>query len=179
MKKPSEASRLKFAVQNAPEGCLVYVAKESARHFAAPPRDGLTYVVEDINRKGVHHWTCPDGSYERLEKRVYPYKVPGLRLTFHEKNVKGKRSKKNASRVASDFGTGVAVQGAVDAPPAICLIDIHRVMRITGFKKSFIYEQVDFPQPVRLGTTQRSSVRWVEQEIFQWVNSLLIKRQSH
>lgn len=178
MKKPSEASRLKFAVQNAPEGCLVYVTKESARLFAAPPSDGRTYVVEDINRKGVHHWTCPDGSYERLEKRVYPYKVPGLRLTFHEKNVKGKRAKKNGSRVASDFGTGVAVRGAADAPPAICLIDIHRVMRITGFKKSFIYEQVDFPQPVRLGTSRRSSVRWVEMEIFAWVNALISKRTN-
>lgn len=111
MKKSSEASRLKFVIQNAPEGCLVYVAKESARHFTAPPRDGRTYVVEDINRKGVHHWTCSDGSYERLEKHGYPNKVPGLRLTFHEKNVKGKRSKKNASRVASDFGTGLAQSG--------------------------------------------------------------------
>jgi predicted DNA-binding transcriptional regulator AlpA len=157
---------------------MIFIGADYAQHFKSVPKDGHTYIVEDPLRKHVHHWTRPDGSYERIEKRAYPYKAAGLPLTFHEKKVKGKRAKKNGLRVASDFGTGVAVRGAADAPPSICLIDIHRVMRITGFKKSFIYEQVDFPQPVRLGTSRRSSVRWVEVEIFAWVNALMSKRSN-
>lgn len=176
MKFSKEAARLKTAVQNAPVGCLVYVAKQYAKHFTTPPRDGHTYVVEDPQRQGVHHRTNPDGTYECMEKRVYPYKVPGLPLTHHAKRVKGKKTKKKGSRLASDFGNGVTVQGAFDAPPEISLIDINRVMRISGFKTSFIYAQADFPRPVKLGESRRSPVRWIEAEVVAWIQALVYKR---
>ena len=179
MNKSSEASRLKTAIQRTPKDCVVLVAKEYARYFAVPPRDGRTYVVEDPHRKGVHHWTYPDGAYSCHEKITYPYKVPGLPLTHYGKRVKCKPTmKKKGSRVASDYAAGVLVQGASEVPPAISLIDINRVMRITGFKTSFIYERADFPQPVKLGETPRSPVRWIEAEILSWCDALVSKRNT-
>lgn len=179
MKKSSEASRLKSAIQQGPKDCVVLVAKEYARYFAVPPRDGRTYVVEDPHRKGVHHWTYPDGTYSCHEKITYPYKVPGLPLTHYGKRVKGKPTKRKGSRFARDFGMGVTVQGASATPPALSLIDINRVMQISGFKTSFIYERADFPKPVKLGETPRSPVRWIEAEIYSWCEALISKRNTN
>lgn len=177
MKHSNEAARLKTAVQNAPAGCMVYVAKQYATYFTSPPCDGRTYMVEDLRRHGILHVTYPDGTYERREVGVCRNNnLPGQWKKPHDKRAKRKWLMKKGSRLACDFGTGMAVPGATDTPPAFCLIDIHRVMRITGFKKSFIYEQVDFPEPVRLGTSRRSSVRWVEAEILAWVSALMSKR---
>lgn len=179
MKKTNEASRLKLIVRAAPENCMVFVSAEHAQHFKSVPKDGRTYVVADPLRKQVLHWTYPDGTYARVEKPVYPVTVPELLLTIREKRVKGQpRRKKKRSRIADDFGVETPVQHQSDDPPAICLIDIKRVMRITGFKKSFIYEQPDFPAPVRLGTSQRSAVRWVDAEVCLWVQKLIAKRQQ-
>ena len=179
MNKSSEASRLKSNIQRTPKDYVVYVAKEHARHFAVPPSDGHIYVVEDPRRRGVLHWTHPDGTYACHEKRTYPYKVPGLPLTHYGKRVKSKPTKRKGSRFARDFGMGANVQGASDAPPVISLIDINRVMRITGFKTSFIYERADFPKPVKLGETPRSPVRWLESEVFAWCETLLSKRDTN
>lgn len=180
MKKSNEASRLKLVVRAAPENCMVIVSPEYAQYFKSVPKDGRTYVVADPLRKQVMHWTYPDGTYARVEKPVYPVTVPELLLTIREKRVKGQpRRKKKRSRIADEFGAESTVQRQSDDPPTICLIDIKRVMRIAGFRKSFIYEQLDFPAPVRLGTSQRSAVRWVEAEIYQWVNALAEKRMTN
>lgn len=179
MNKSSEASRFKTAIQRTPQDYVVYVAKEHARHFAVPPSDGHIYVVEDPRRRGVLHWTHPDGTYACLEhKRTYPYKAPGLPLTFHEKRVKGKPTKKKGMRFARDFSRGVTVQNESDTPPALSLIDINRVMQISGFKTSFIYERADFPKPVKLGKTPRSPVRWIEAEVYSWCEALISKRNN-
>jgi predicted DNA-binding transcriptional regulator AlpA len=163
MKESNEAERLKLAVRAAPQNCMVVVSPEYAQHFKSVPKDGRTYVVADPLRKQVLHWTYPDGTYARVEKPKYPLTVPELLLTIREKRVKGQpRRKKKRSRVADEFSIDATVQRQSDDPPSICLIDIKRVMRISGFKKSFIYAQPDFPTPVRLGTSQRSAVRWVE-----------------
>ncbi len=180
MKKSNEATRLKLVVRAAPENCMVVVSPEYAQCFKSVPKDGRTYVVADPLRKQVLHWTYPDGTYARVEKPVYPVTVPELLLTIREKRVKGQpRRKKKRSRVADELCAETSVQSQSDAPPAICLIDIKRVMRISGFKKSFIYEQLDFPAPVRLGTSQRSSVRWIEEEVIQWVSALAAKRPTN
>jgi predicted DNA-binding transcriptional regulator AlpA len=49
------------------------------------------------------------------------------------------------------------------------LHNLQRMRLICGFKKSFIYEREDFPRPIRLGTSQRSAVRWIEHEVVEWV----------
>jgi predicted DNA-binding transcriptional regulator AlpA len=179
MKTTNEASRLKLVVRAAPENCMVVVSPEYAQYFKSVPKDGRTYVVADPLRKQLLHWTYPDGTYARVEKPKYPLSVPELLLTIREKRVKGQpRRKKKRSRVADEFGVDTTVQRQSDDPPSICLIDIKRVMRISGFKKSFIYEQPDFPAPVRLGTSQRSAVRWVESEVVLWANNKVEKRDQ-
>lgn len=178
MKLSNVAARLKSIIQRAPADCVVYVTQQYADYYTAPPNDGRTYVVEDSRRPHVLHWTYPDGSYMRFDEKSQPT-VGGMPIVINPKKV-FHRDRKNGkqSRFANKVCASATVIRQDDAPPAICLIDIHRVMRITGFKKSFIYEQTDFPEPVRLGTSRRSSVRWVEVEIFAWVNALMSKRSN-
>ena len=157
---------------------VVWVGAQYAKHFKPAPQDGRTYAVQDPRRAHLCHWTYPDGRYECVDSNDPP-KVGFANFATKPKRVfprdwaNGKRL-----RLAHKVGSNATVIGQDNAPPAICLIDIHRVMRITGFKKSFIYEQVDFPQPVRLGTSRRSSVRWVESEIYIWVRALMSERSS-
>ena len=154
---------------------MVWVGPEYAKHFKQPPNDGRTYIVQDPHNPHLCHWTHPDGKYECRNTNSVP-KVGASKSTTGAKRIfRRDRANNKGKRVASEFGSNAIVRPH-DAPLSICLIDIHRVMRITGFKKSFIYEQVDFPEPVRLGTSRRSSVRWVESEIYQWVSALLSKR---
>lgn len=177
--KRTESDNLKATVKAAPKNCMVLVSPEFAHHFKTVPKDGRTYVVQDPQRPHVQHWTYPDGTYARFGKETRPFKVPGFPMTLHEKKVKGlRRHKKTLSRTAGEFCADLTIQRQSDDPPVVCLIDIKRVMRICGFKKSFIYEQTDFPAPVRLGTSKRSSVRWIESEIIHWVSDLAAKRPA-
>lgn len=179
MKESSHASRHKFALQAAPENCMVWVSAKHAKYFNPVPKDQRTYIIEDPRRRGLLHWNFPDGTYECKEDITYPYKVPGLPLTFHQKRVKGQGFRKTKRpRVAEEFNNVSTFQHQTDDPPVVCLIDINRVIRICGFKKSFIYEQVGFPQPVRLGVSKRSSVRWVEAEVIQWVQDMIQARNT-
>ena len=63
-----------------------------------------------------------------------------------------------------------------DDPPEVSLIDIQRVMRISGFGRSFIHAHPSFPAPVRLGTSRRAASRWIESEVVRWVNDLAAQR---
>jgi predicted DNA-binding transcriptional regulator AlpA len=178
MKHSNVAARLKTAIQRAPIGCVVYVAQQYAEYFTAPPSDEHTYVVEDPRRPHVLHCTNPDGTYMRIDDKN-PLTVGAIPIVINPKRV-FHRDRKNVKHIRFAHKVSTKVTAVLqEDTPTICLIDISRVMRITGFKKSFIYEQMDFPKPVRLGTSRRSSVRWVEAEIYQWVNTLLTKRSSH
>ena len=157
---------------------VVWVGPEYAKHFKPAPQDGRTYVVQDPRRPHLCHWTYPDGRYECVNTNSPP-KVGFANFATNPKRlVPGDRGNGKRTRLVHKVSAKAKVVRQDDTPPSICLIDIHRVMRITGFKKSFIYEQVDFPEPVRLGTSRRSSVRWVESEIYQWVSALLSKRNN-
>ncbi len=179
MRKSSDFARLKTVIHSAPVGCVVYVTQQYAEYFTAPPSDGRTYVVEDPRRHYVLHFTYPDGRYKCDDGKSPPI-VGGIPIVIHPKRVfYSDRKNGKRTRLAHKVCAKATVVRQDDAPPELCLIDIHRVMRITGYKKSFIYEQPDFPEPVRLGTSRRSSVRWLESEIFHWVNALLTKRKAH
>ena len=58
------------------------------------------------------------------------------------------------------------------------LITLARVTEIIGFKKSFVYEQPDFPEPIRLGSSRRAAVRWVEAEVVAWAAKLMARRST-
>ena len=73
---------------------------------------------------------------------------------------------------------GIPIEREPEDPPAIRLIGIERVMAIVGFQKSFIYAQPDFPEAVRLGTSRRSAVRWVEAEVLAWCYRLMARRST-
>jgi len=179
MKKLVEAARLETAVLQSPIGITVYVAEMYAAYYTTPPRSGRTYCVRDQLRKNVCHWTFPDGTYECHDAAGQIGKAPISIVTVRKKKVKPADDwKPSKQRLARQFTKGKAIKGQSDAPPEICLIDIERVMRITGYGKSFIYDRKDFPQPVKLGESQRSSVRWIESEVIEWVQNLANKRAA-
>ena len=165
-------------IQESPPNCTVLVSAEFAHLFRLIPKDGRTYVVNDPNHRHVQHWTFPDGSYVRQDSKAHTQKGSAILFRSREKRTlyKDRKSIKQKTRIAEDVSTQKRVSRQSDEPPEICLIDIQRVMRIVGFRKSFIYEQADFPKPVRLGTSRRSAVRWIESEIVQWCFELAHKR---
>lgn len=172
--KHSEFAALKARIEAAPKNCQVLVGTDYAHLFKSPPKDGRTYIVEDPERKGVTHWTYPDGSYVCVDLNRNPLTKF---FEIRERRIYGvPHRKKKPARLASDLANGVSVRGDADPIPAMALIDIKRVMRISGFKKSFIYEQPNFPQPVKLGDSRRAPVRWVESEVLAWVQELVAKR---
>jgi predicted DNA-binding transcriptional regulator AlpA len=86
----------------------------------------------------------------------------------------------NGARVKPKYGPKTApkqidkamrYENATAATPVIRLIGIKRVEDITGFGKSFIYEQCgkSFPRRIEFGASQRSASRWIEAEIVSWV----------
>lgn len=176
--KRTAENRLRATIAAASDSSYVYVAKQYTPLLKSIPRDGRIYVVEDPRSAHVCHLTYPDGRYVRMDSQSST-KQPGqphsVKVEIRTKSPNGK-PKKHAHRLAERFTVGVKIQRQSEDSPSICLIDIHRVMRICGFKKSFIYEQFDFPKPVRLGASQRSSVRWVESEVVNWVAALTSQR---
>lgn len=178
MKISNDARRHWEAVNAAPKDCLVYVTASHAKHFQSLPRDGHTYLVQDPYTASVMHCTKPDGSYTRLDTRNTGSAQVGNVLV--QVNVKGKprlSRKKGARVVDSSILMSSTTAFAADAP-SICLIDINRVMRISGFKRSFIYDQPGFPKPVSLGASRRSASRWVEAEVIAWATALAETRES-
>jgi prophage regulatory protein len=58
---------------------------------------------------------------------------------------------------------------------------IRTVEQITGLKKSAIYERIargKFPKPVPLGDFPNSPVAWPENEIIDWQQTRINKRES-
>ncbi len=172
------ASSVTSTLAAIPKGSLVIVNAANAKHFKPVPKDGHTYVVQDPDRLWVHHMVHIDGKHVILDKKQPPT-CPGYsgKVTVRTKDLIGK-AKKKAPRHSTKLTVGVPVVRASDEPPVIQLIDIERVKSIVGFQKSFIYAQPDFPEPVRLGSSRRSAVRWVASEVELWVQKLMAKRST-
>lgn len=144
----------------------VYIPDIYAGHFHRVPKDGRDYFVRDPKNRHVVHWTRADGSFERIDETKLALKV----------EIKSTRFGSPKPRLA---GQGRLAKSRVVKPqatPEICLIDLQRVMQICGFRRSFVYERADFPKPIRLGTAQRSAVRWVESEIVAWTRAQVAVR---
>jgi predicted DNA-binding transcriptional regulator AlpA len=182
--KRNEGERLKAAIRSATaaagRSCMVVVDKNHAHHFKQPDKDGNSYVVQDPQHHGVYHLTRADGTYVLLSDKPLAKKAGSASEIKVEVHIKGlnRKIKKKPYRLAGSSHAVIPAHGQPDESPAVCLIDINRVMRICGFKKSFIYEQPDFPSPVRLGTSRRAAVRWVESECILWAQKLVAKRST-
>ena len=173
------ASSVASTLAAMPKGSLVFVSADYAKHFKPVPKDGHTYLVQDPERLWVHHMLQPDGTHIVLDKKKQPLRCPGFsgKVSVHVKDMTGK-AKKKAPRYSTLLTVGVPIEREPEDPPAIRLIGIERVMAITGFQKSFIYAQPDFPEPVRLGPSRRSAVRWVEAEVLAWCEKLISHRST-
>ena len=178
MKNPPEADRLKACLRALPQPCTVLVSASHASHFKPAPKDGHAYIVQDPMQPWVHHWMRHDGTHVVLDKKQ-SQRCPGFsgKVSVHVKDLTGKARKK-APRYSTLLTVGIPIEREPEDPPAIRLIGIERVMAIVGFQKSFIYAQPDFPEAVRLGTSRRSAVRWVEAEVLAWCDRLMARRST-
>lgn len=163
----AQAAQILTLIAAAPaDASQVYIPDIYAGHFHRVPKDGRDYFVRDPKNRHVVHWTRADGSFERIDETKLALKV----------EIKGTRFGSPKPRLA---GQGRLAKSRVVKPqaaPEICLIDLQRVTLICGFKKSFIYDREDFPKPIRLGTAQRSAVRWIEHEVIEWVRGQVAAR---
>ncbi|HCM62847.1 MAG TPA: transcriptional regulator [Morganella sp. (in: Bacteria)] len=58
------------------------------------------------------------------------------------------------------------------------LLRVREVMKKTGFKRSWVYVQMNlgkFPRPVKIGSR---SIAWVESEINEWIAAHIKKREE-
>ena len=175
-KLTSAALRKVIARFDAP--CTVLVSSELSSFFKPVPKDGRTYIVQDGLKPSIHHLVRPDGLHDVLDKKP-TQSCPGYsgKVSVHVKDLSGK-AKKKSPRYSTLLTVGVPIESEPEDPPAIRLIGIERVMAIVGFQKSFIYAQPDFPEPVRLGPSRRSAVRWVEAEVLAWCEKLISRRST-
>lgn len=181
--KHQQTSRLHAAIRTAGQNLLVVVGKEHAEHFKAVPKDGNTYIVQDPLHPSVHHMTRRDGSYVCLDGNHGTKRTgvaDGTTMVKVDVHIKGRTRKvaKKAHRIASEISASVAARRQQDTPPEISLIDIHRVMLISGFGRSFIHAHPTFPTPVRLGSSRRAASRWIESEVVRWANDLAAQRSA-
>lgn len=157
-------------IAQSPAGTLVLVSAEYAALFKPVPQDGRRYIVQDPVRPSLHHDVSADGSHTILDP--HRYAVP-VHIRHHD----GTPVKK-PPRYASRLTVSCAPPLAPDTPPPLRLITLARVTEIIGFKKSFVYEQPDFPEPIRLGSSRRAAVRWVEAEVIAWAAKLMARRST-
>lgn len=166
--KPTIAAIRAYIAEQTPS--TVYVKAEHAHHFRRPPRDGNLYVVEDPKQRGVLHWTSREGVYTRLTLTDPP------RVRIEPKKVKGATTQ---VRSISQLPPSVAPESAQESDPLpVRLINLERVMLMTGFSKSFLYERKDFPKPLKLGKSKRDASRWLEAEVLAWINKLAASRDN-
>lgn len=177
--KQYTAKQLWDKVAATPQKTTVLVTGQYASQFRSLPNDGRTYIIQDPRRPWVHQVTHSNGAYTRIDDKN-PRVHVAVRVIRNGKkqSVECKYAPKPKQRQIDELQISATEVGS--SPLPIRLIDIKRVMNITGFKKSFLYEQasVGFPLPIRLGSSRRAAARWVESEIIQWVEVLMSKRHS-
>ena len=171
-------ARLDLAIAATLPGSYILVPAEHARLYQKVKPDGRVYFVQNPDEKWVYHVTNPDGTTERVDARGgVKSRFPGD-IQFLEKRVQGaKRRARKGQRTADKLLKSMVV-ARPNGPPEVCLIDITRVMLITGFKKSFIYEHQGFPAPVTWGNSKRAASRWVEEEVIKWCKEAIEARQQ-
>ena len=157
----------------------VLVTGQYASQFRSLPNDGRVYIIQDPRRPWVHHVTHANGAYSRLDDKNPRIHVAVQVIRNGKKHaVQCKYAPMPKQRQIGECMV-IATELSAGALP-IQMIDLKRVMQITSFRKSFIYEQmgIDFPIPIRLGSSRRSAARWVQSEVVAWVNALVTKRPA-
>jgi predicted DNA-binding transcriptional regulator AlpA len=171
--KLSVKQQLAYEVGQTAPRSIVIVEKKYADFFRPPPPDGRTYIVQDERRPWIKHVTGLGIAYtinEQSPKFQISCSVNGVR-------VKPKYGPKTAPK---QIDKATRYENATAATPVIRLIGIKRVEDITGFGKSFIYEQCGktFPQRIEFGASKRSASRWIESEVIAWVTQQVSKRAT-
>jgi predicted DNA-binding transcriptional regulator AlpA len=177
--KQFTAKQLWDKVAATPQKTTVLVTGQYSSHFRSLPSDGRVYIIQDPRRPWVHHVTHANGAYTRIDDKNPRIHVT-VRLIRNGKkhSLQNKYAQKPKQRQIEECIPTATELSAGELP--IQMIDLKRVMQITSFRKSFIYEQmgIDFPMPIRLGNSRRSAARWVQSEVVAWVNALIAKRTA-
>ncbi len=164
--KTSIRHQLASEVEQSGSTSLVIVGSVYADAFRPPPIDGRIYVIQDKRRPWLKHVSGPSGTFT-IDDHCPKYKIT---CYLNGVRVKPKYAvKENLKQIdkAAHYASNISDE------PAFRLIGIKRVENITGFGKSYIYENCgkSFPQRISFGASKRSASRWVESEVIAWVHS--------
>jgi predicted DNA-binding transcriptional regulator AlpA len=145
-----------FASSNTGKPRTVLVSAEFAMYVNPPPLDGNTYIIENPRRPWLKHVSCPRLGVFTLDTRKQKLK-PRLSTNF------------SVEALQSD-PTDVHSKRSDQLP--VKLIRLQTVLEMIGRGKSYVYEHagIDFPSPIKSGTSRRASSRWLESEVVAWVN---------
>lgn len=162
-----------------PQKTTVLVTGQYAAQFRSLPNDGRVYIIQDHRRPWVHHVTHANGTYTRIDDKNTRIHVATQVIRNGKKFTMPSRYGPKPKKRQIEEIMATATELSAGALP-IQMIELKRVMQITSFRKSFIYEQmgIDFPMPIRLGNSRRSAVRWLQSEVVSWVQALADKRSN-
>ena len=162
------------AISKLDDSAIVYVPHHLASHFQKQRQDQHTYCIRNERRPWLVHVSGPRTQFTLDEKN------PKLQV----------RQYANGKRIEPKYGSKPKPQqvdktksflNADQDALAIRLISIKRVEQITGFGKSYIYENGggSFPQRISFGSSKRSASRWIESEVIAWATQMAASRTTN
>lgn len=156
---------------------MIFVGKEYAHLTDALRAPGRTIVTEDPRRNWLSHINFADGRYTKFDEKNPRIQI-GACITRNgtKMYVPQKYAPKPQPRQVEELQSCVS---EVDHGASPVLISIQKVIQLTGFQRSFLYEQQalgNFPLPIRFGTSRRAASRWVKTEILAWCQAQMDKR---
>ena len=161
------------AISKLDDSAIVYVPHHLASHFQKQRQDQHIYCIRNERRPWLVHVGGPGIQYT-IDERTPKFQVRQYADGKHIEPKYGPKTKPHQVDKAKSF------LNANQDPLPIRLIGIKRVEQITGFGKSYIYENCggSFPQRISFGSSKRAAARWVEAEVVEWAKQQAATRQK-
>jgi predicted DNA-binding transcriptional regulator AlpA len=156
---------------------MIFVGKEYAHLTDALRAPGRTIVTEDPRRNWLSHVNHASGRFEKLDAKNPRIQVSACITRNGTKvYVPQKYAPKTQPRKIEEIKPHVT---EIDHDTLPVLINLQKVIQLTGFQKSHLYELQSlnsFPRPIRFGASRRAASRWVLGEVLTWLKAQMDKR---
>jgi predicted DNA-binding transcriptional regulator AlpA len=156
---------------------MIFVGKEYAHLTDSLRAPGRTIVTEDPRRNWLSHVNHANGRYTKRDEKNPQIQVSTCVIRNGTKAyIPIKYAAKPLPRQIEELKMRVS---EVDHGTLPVLINLQKVIQLTGFQKSYLYEQQtlsNFPRPIRFGTSRRAASRWLLTDVLAWVQTQIDKR---
>lgn len=156
---------------------MIFVGKEYAHLTDALRAPGRTIVTEDPRRNWLSYVNHASGRFERLDAKNPRIQVSACITRNGTKvYVPQKYAPKPQPRKIEEIKLYAT---EIDHGTLPVLINLQKVIQLTGFQKSHLYEMQSlnsFPLPIRFGASRRAASMWVLGEVLIWLKAQMDKR---